>query len=145
MKKLLLYIGLIVFCICGVKGCVSDKTTIDETTDINSPSSYENVLETTNQYNVDIHINYIESTGLNYSDDAYVYLDDEEIGVIENGSKSVFNGSLEEGKHHIHLKRKTSIRKYNTNKVEFDVSSDRSVFITAEENSISGLRITLTK
>lgn len=75
-EKILLHIVLIGICICWFKGCVGDESTIDETTNINSPSAHEDILETTNKFDVDIYIDYIEPTGLNYSDDAYVYLDD---------------------------------------------------------------------
>ena len=104
----------------------------------------EEQVELSTKHNVEIYINYEESTGLNYSDDAYVYLDNIEIGLVKNGESVVFTGTLDEGTHQLYLKRKATIRKYATNKIKFDVSKGNTVFsITAKENSISGLKISL--
>ena len=111
---------------------------------IEEKEAEEKQVEIPNVHNVEIYVNYVESTGLNYSDDAYVFLDDSEIGLVKNGESVVFTGSLEEGTHQIYLKRKSTIRKYNTNKIKFDVSKENTVFsITAKENSVSGLKISI--
>lgn len=59
-------------------------------------------------YTVIIHINYEESTGLNYRDDAKLYVDDIEVGDVPYGSDHNYEVTLTEGTHTIYLKKDTS-------------------------------------
>ena len=102
----------------------------------------DNSNPTGNTYTVIIHVNYKESLGFNYRDDAKLYVDDIEIGDVPYGSDSNYELTLTEGTHTIYLKRDALFRKYNTNLIEVDVLEENTyISIIAQENAISGLRI----
>lgn len=93
-------------------------------------------------YPVTIHIKYKESSGLNYRDDAILYVDGNEISEVSYASEDDYEAFLTEGEHEIYLKRDALFRKGSTNKIVMDVSEDNtSISIIAEENTISGLTI----
>lgn len=95
-----------------------------------------------NTYAIIIHINYEESSGFNYKDDAKLFVDNIEIADVPYGSEDNYEVKLTEGTHTIYLKRNALFRKNSTNSIEINVSKDNTyISITAKENAISGLRI----
>lgn len=106
----------------------------------NTSSNIENSTETFVESK--IYINYPIPDGISYQDDVIVFVDGNEIGKMKCGDKTYFTIDLSVGEHDIHLKRDTKIRKYDTNSVTFEVSElKKEVFITATENSFSGLKL----
>ncbi|MGN0735338.1 MAG: hypothetical protein ACI4LP_05895 [Anaerovoracaceae bacterium] len=96
-------------------------------------------------YVVTIHIKYEESSGLNYRDDAKLFIDDKEIADVEYASETDYTVNLTNGEHEIYLKRDTLLRKNSTNKITVDVDeNNKFISIIAKENAISGLKIELS-
>ena len=143
-RKFCLYIFLIavLFNICSCNGGESDTKPLDnigisiaETSTVEDEKDY--VLVT-------IFVDYKESTGLNFSDDVIVYCDGIALGRMRNGTDDHYEFMAWEGELEFYLQKDTILRKDKTNKIKLDVTKEnRTFYIEAKENSITGLRIKL--
>ena len=118
-----------------VADVIESKTFVYETEESNYK---ENVCQVT------IRVDYKRAEGLNYRDDAKLYIDGEEIASIEYASDEEYNVELLMGEHEIYLRTDSTFRKNKTNKITVNVTEDYTYIpVIATQNTVKGLTIEL--
>mgnify|MGYP002627227659 CR=1 FL=1 len=125
--KRVLALSLLLLVIMAITSCGEKKSSDSESAD---------------NIEIELDISYEEQSGLNYNDDAIVYLDDEEIGKVEYGSmNTVLNVKTSEGDHTLRLISDTTIRKNKSNKVTISVGDETKFDLRIYQHAIWGLRL----
>ena len=126
MKRMLLaLLILVLFCVVG---CGNRSSNVGETTSVTLTFDYE------------------KQKGLNYNDDAKVYIDNKEIGIVRYGTTGkVFKLDLSEGNHTIKLISDTVLRENKSNKVKINVGETTDFKLIISQSAIWGLRLALDK
>ncbi|MCR5580560.1 MAG: hypothetical protein K6F66_03135 [Pseudobutyrivibrio sp.] len=125
MKRILLALLTLVF-VVSVIGCGNKSSDSGETKSVTLTFDYE------------------KQSGLNYNDDAKVYVDDTEIGIVTYGTVgNVFVEDLTEGKHTLRLVSDTTLRTNKSNKVKIEVGDSTDFKLIISQSSMWGLRLSL--
>lgn len=100
-------------------------------------------INSTLVYSIVIEINY-EYESLSYNDNADVYIDDGNIGVIKAGECKKYNLDVTGGEHKIWVEGGNSHRTNNSTKVAFKVDEDNTYFpYKLKDGSILGLSLSV--
>ena len=125
--KRVLFVSLLLVVIVAMTSCGEKKSSDSESADATE---------------IELDISYEEQSGLNYNDDAIVYLDDEEIGKVEYGAmNTVLKVETYEGNHTLSLISDTTIRKNKSNKVTITVGDETKFDLRIYQHAIWGLRL----
>ena len=89
---------------------------------------------------VTIQVEYTKNKG-SYNDDAFIYIDGDKVGSIKAGKTEEYTIDLSEGEHKIHAKRDTSIRKYSSKKIKFNVSNEDIYYFQLIDDTWDGLKM----
>ena len=124
MKNRIILVVIIVIVLIVLKNCGSGKESTE--------------------YDVVLHFDYETQSGLNYNDNALVYVDDEQVGVVMYGETNTeFKTIMKEGKHKVRLVSDTKVRKNKSNKVTIKVASTSDFTFKISQSSLTGLKLDL--
>lgn len=91
-----------------------------------------------------IEVKYPEVKGLNYNDDATLFLDGKKVGKLTQSEKTTFEVKCKPGHHKVYVQRNGLFGDKNTNKISFNVNSDPfSITIVVKEKSLGRVKISV--